>query len=122
MAGYINEEIEEILDGLDEFAIVQIWNEYARDNEQPSIYLMEDIEDILEGEYEFSLIQIIDNLDGAFDTNDEYFSVDIYGDENIRSFTDFYSSNSPFDIQALIDNIAETEQGYGNPELEALFQ
>ena len=122
MGRYIEDEIESIIDGLDEFEIMQIWNEYARQNERPQIYLMEDLEPVLQVELGWPLDQIIDNLDGSFNTRDECFTVDVYGDESIRSFTDWLSPQCPYDINELIQDIAETEQGYGNPELEALFQ
>lgn len=121
MGGYIEDEIELVLDGLDEFALMEVWNEYARQNERPRIYLMEDIESVLQTEFGLSLLQIIDSLDPSFNTNDECFTFDIYGDEQIRSFTDWFSPQCPYDINELIQDIAETEQGYGNPELEALF-
>ena len=122
MAGYIEDEIETIIDGLDEFEIMQIWNEYARQNERPLIYMMDDLDSVLQIEFGGSLRDIVDNLDPSFNTSDDCFTIDTYGDEHISSFSDWFSPQCPYDARALIEDIAETEQGYGNPELEALFQ
>lgn len=82
---HFEELIEEVVNDLDEYTTLAVWNAYCNHNyyDEDRIYDMYDFDDMASG---YSPSELVENLN-EFSTLDDYFVIGIYG---FHSFSDIY--------------------------------
>lgn len=117
----LRDELNYIFDEMSDADATSAWNSYcnAINDEDGIIYEMNEINEVLAS---WTPWDIISATTYTFDLSDFYFFANREGDE-ICSFTDFLSSTSPFDRDAIINYIVETHDDLGNNDIaEAIYQ
>lgn len=110
------ERIIEILETIDESELISMWNErceeYRYDDEE--IFDMYSLDDFFGG---MNFAEALNHIDiDNFSLNDDYFYFSIYGARSLTYIDDV------IDLEELADYIEDTENTFGNSELEELFE
>lgn len=109
-------EMELIIDEMSDEEAISLYNAVAQSIGYETIQTMDEFDDYF-GNYPPS--EVIRDLDYEFDIDDYYFSVD--DTNNIKSFTDLLSANSPFDREVIINDVYNYGNSYGVAEIQDLI-
>lgn len=111
------EEIMELLEGLNDSDILEMWNEYCDRNRYYDMRV-EDIGFVLEELDALSFGDAMSRIDrDQFDLNDDYGrNHDLYG---WQTFCDIYEV---VDLGTLADYIIDNDEPFGNFEIEELLE
>lgn len=110
----LKEELKETIENLTDWEIIDVWNEYCRENSycEDEIFAMAELDDIAR---DMSPIEILEHF-GDMNTNDDYFINHIYGGE---SFT------NPCDViylDDLVDYITRTFDDCHSMEIQEVLE
>lgn len=110
----LKEELKETIENLTDWEVIDVWNEYCRENSyyEDEIFTMAELDDIAR---DMSPIEILKQF-GDMDTNDDYFVNRIYGGE---SFT------NPCDViylDDLVDYITRTFDDCRSMEIQEVLE
>lgn len=114
------ESASDIIDEMTEEEAIECWNSFAAEERYSTIYPMTDLDSVLSNMLPSEVLSAYYN-GISFSLDDYYFSIDP-DETEIDSFTDTLSTISPWDKDLLIDGMYNNSTGYGNPEIEMLFQ
>lgn len=109
-------EMELIIDEMSDEEAISLYNAVAQSIGYETIQLMDEFDTYFES---YPPSEVIRDLDYDFDIDDYYFSVD--DANNIKSFTDLLSANSPFDRDTIIDDVYNYRNSYGVAEIQDLI-
>lgn len=116
----MEEKIRELIDGMGNEDLRNLWNEYCDSANRMDdwIYDMSEFDEQCSGMTPTKVVQSV--LCGDFRTNDNYFCYNGYA--NFESF-DFVADgkNSPFYIDELIDYIIENEDSLMNDDIAEIL-
>lgn len=109
------EKVKEILNDLYDDKLVEIWNEYQRDNYyDDEILSMDFVDDYVTIN---NVTDAWDKIDfSSFNINDDYFMFTIYG---IKSFN---NARDEISIDDLVNYVVDNELTFDIDELEELFE
>lgn len=106
------ERIKEYLEGLNDWELIAIWNEYCcNDN---CIYPMDELDELLGGMAPSEILRA--SYYGYFNPNDDYFKFNCMGNlVSTNSISEF------IDIEDLARYIDETENDFGDSEIRDIL-
>lgn len=107
------ENLQNIIDNLDETAIITMWNDICADSN--TIYYMDELDGFFAKKGYKSATNIIDSLDDDFSTSDYYFAD---GDWGIKSFDDIYDI---VDDDELINYMLDNDDDFGNDDIRDIL-
>ncbi len=110
--------ISEWLSKQDDSDLIEMWNQYQRDNcYESEIWPMSELYVFVEGRDIFDVIDEFCN--GMFRYQDDYFAWSGLG--NVRSFNHIYQDGSPYDEGELADYIDQDDNDMGYAELNEIL-
>ena len=107
------ENLQNIIDNLDETAIITMWNDICADSD--TIYYMDELDGFFDKRGYKSATNIIDSLDDDFSTSDYYFADGNWG---IKSFDDIYDI---VDDDELINYMLDNDDDFGNDDIRDIL-
>lgn len=110
----LKEELKETIKNLTDWEVIDVWNEYCRENSyyEDEIFVMAELDDLAR---DMSPIEILEQF-GDMDTNDDYFINGIYGG---KSFTNPYEV---IYLDDLVDYITRTFNDCYSMEIQEVLE
>ena len=109
----LKEELKETINNLTDWEVIDVWNEYCRENSyEDEIFAMAELDDIAR---DMSPIEILEQF-GDMDTNDDYFINGIYGGKSfIYPYEVIY-------LNDLVDYITRTFDDCHSMEIQEVLE